>query len=153
MDPTIWHVTTKVMQHEVDKQIRPWRLGATIFTLFGVLALVVASLGLYSVISYLVTQRTQEIGVRIALGARLWDVSWMVLSNGLLLVGTGVGIGCLLALFGAHAVAPLLFDTSPNDPLVFSLVPVTMTSVAIIAALVPALRAGRIDPMEALRIE
>jgi ABC-type antimicrobial peptide transport system permease subunit len=118
-----------------------------------VLALLVAAVGLYSVISYLVTQRTREIGVRIALGARLWDVSWMVLSNGLVLAGTGVAIGLVLAFFGAHALAPLLFDTSPNDALVFGVVPVTMTSVAILAALLPALRARRIEPMIAMRIE
>jgi predicted permease len=152
-DPTIWNVQAEVLHQKVDDQIRPWRLGATIFTLFGLLALLVACIGLYSVISYFVTQRTQEIGVRIALGARPVDVSRLVLQNGLVLAGSGVAIGLMLAVGGAHALAPLLFDTSPRDPLVLGVVAFAMTIVALPAALIPALRARRIDPMDAIRMD
>lgn len=153
MDPSILLVDVDMPQQRVDKQVRPWRLGATVFTLFGVLALLVASVGLYSVISYLVTQRTREIGVRIALGARPSDVAWLILSNGFAVVGAGIAIGLVLALFGAHAVASLLFETSPRDPLVLGVVAVAMMAVAIPATLVPTWRARRIDPMVAIRME
>jgi ABC-type antimicrobial peptide transport system permease subunit len=150
-DPTIWYVRTEILDDEVEAQVQPWRLGATIFTLFGALALLVAAVGLYSVISYLVTQRTREIGLRIALGARTSDITRLVLSSGLLLAGIGVAIGLVAGLAAAQALAPVLFDTSPGDPLVFTVVPAALMAVAIPAALVPALRARRIDPMVAIR--
>ena len=153
LDPLIWYVDVDVLQERVETESRPWRLGATVFTLFGLLALLVASVGLYSVMSYFVSQRTREIGVRMALGARPSDISRLVLSNGLTLVGTGVAIGLVLAFLGARALAPLLFDTSPNDPIVFTVVALTMVAVAIPAAWLPTLRARRIDPIESIRVE
>jgi mono/diheme cytochrome c family protein len=98
---------------------RSWRLGATMFAIFGGLALVLATIGLYSVIAYSVTQRTHEMGVRIALGARVADVVTMIVRDALAVVLLGVGIGVGLALSAGHWLAPLLFQVSPHDPRAF----------------------------------
>ena len=153
LDPTILYVYIDVPHNEVLTQSRPWRLGAMTFMLFGGLALIVAAVGLYSVVSYTVAQRTQEIGVRIALGAQPGAITRMTLSSALLLVGAGVGIGLLLTLVGGRLLAPLLFDTSPTDFTVLTAVVGIMTVVTFAAAAIPALRARRIDPIEALRLE
>jgi predicted permease len=153
LDPMILYVYVDVPHDEILTQSRPWRLGAMTFMLFGALALIVAAVGLYSVVSYAVAQRTQEIGIRIALGAQPGAITRMALSSALLLVGAGVAIGLLLTLIGGRLLAPLLFDTSPTDFTVFTGVVVTMILVTLAAAAVPALRARRIDPIEALRLE
>lgn len=153
LDPSILYVYVDLPHEEVVRQARPWRLGTVIFLLFGILALVVAAFGLYSVMSYVVTQRTQEMGVRMALGAQPRDIAWLTLSGGLSVVGLGMAVGLVLALVGSRRLAPLLFETSPADPIVLGGAIVVMTLVAVVAALVPALRARRIDPIEALRLE
>src|SRR5207253_2900850 len=108
----------KTMEETLDPQYRPWRLGATLFTGFGVLALIVAMVGVYSTIAYGVTQRTREFGVRIALGAQVADVLRLVLGEGLRTVAIGVGVGVLLALLGGRLIAALLYGIGPNDPVV-----------------------------------
>jgi predicted permease len=153
LDPTILYVYVDLPHEEVTRQARPWRLGSAIFLLFGLLALIIAAVGLYSVLSYIVTQRTQEIGVRMALGAQPRAIAWLTLSSGLTLVGSGMAVGLVLSLIGGRSLSPLLFGTSPTDPLVFGGVIIVMTSAAGMAALLPALRARRIDPIEALRVE
>ena len=153
LDPTILYVYIDQPHDEVLTQARPWRLGAVIFILFGVLALIVAAVGLYSVVSYAVAQRTQEIGVRIALGAQPSAITRMALSNALGLVGVGVGIGLLVTLVGGRSFSSLLFGTSPRDPLVLVTVVAVMMVVTLAAAAVPARRARRINPIEALRLE
>jgi predicted permease len=153
LDPTILYVYVDVPHDEVVTQSRPWRLGAMTFMLFAVLAVMVAAVGLYSVVSYAIAQRTQEIGVRIALGAQPGAITRMALSNALLLVGVGVGIGLLLTLIGGRSLAPLLFDTSPTDFVVFAAVIAIMALVTLAAAAMPARRARRINPIEALRLD
>jgi predicted permease len=153
LDPSIRYVYVDFPHDEVARQARPWQLGTAIFTVFGALALVVAAVGLYSVMAYVVAQRTQEIGVRMALGAEPRDIAWLTLSGGLTLVGSGIVIGLVLAFVGGRKLAPLLYETSPTDPLIYSGAIIAMTSVAAIAALIPTLRARRIDPVEALRLE
>ena len=153
LDPAISYVTVRSLQESLDPQIRPWRLGASVFGLMGLLALVVAALGLYSVMSYLVAQRTHEIGVRIALGARGGNIMGLVLRNSVGMAGLGVVIGTTLALWAGRFVAPLLFDTSPRDPVVFGGVAAVLLAVAVLASVLPALRARRVNPMEALRAE
>jgi ABC-type antimicrobial peptide transport system permease subunit len=123
------------------------------FGLMGVLALVVAAVGLYSVMSYLVAQRTHEIGVRIALGARDGDILTLVLRSSLGMAGLGVVLGLGLAFASGRFVAPLLFETSPRDPVVFGGVAAAMLAVALLASVLPAIRARRVNPMEALRAE
>jgi ABC-type antimicrobial peptide transport system permease subunit len=121
------------------------------FAVFGGLALVLATIGLYSVVAYGVTQRTHEMGVRIALGARVADVVRLIVRDGVGVVLVGVAIGSVIALAASRSLAPLLFKTSPHDPLVFGGVATVLLVVALAASWIPALRASRVDPSTALR--
>jgi ABC-type antimicrobial peptide transport system permease subunit len=121
------------------------------FTMFGALALLVAAVGLYSVIAYNVVQRRHEIGVRVALGAQSPDVVRLVLADGLRVAVAGVAIGSVIAFAAAGYVGPLLFQVSPKDPVVFSSVAVVLILVAVMASLLPARRASRVDPAVVLR--
>ena len=151
LDPSISYVDENLLERSLDSQVRPWRLGASMFGLMGALALVVAAIGLYSVMSYLVAQRTHEIGVRMALGARGGNIVALVLRSSLGMAALGVAIGTGFALWAGRFLEPLLFDTSPRDPVVIGGVGVTLLAVAFLAGLVPAMRARRVNPMEALR--
>lgn len=153
MDPELGYVEAQSLQQIIDPQIRPWKLGASVFGLAGVLALVVAAIGLYSVLSYLVEQRTQEIGVRIALGARVGNIVRLVLRDSLGMTLLGITIGAALALISGRFLQALLFEASPRDPAVFVTVAASLILVAVIASVLPAWRANRVDPMEALRAE
>jgi putative ABC transport system permease protein len=130
-----------------------WQLGATMFVAFGVLALLLAAIGLYSVIAYNVAQRTHELGVRVALGAQSPDVIRLVVVDGLKVALAGVAIGVIVALWAGRWVKPLLFNVSANDPSVFALVALTLLVVAVAASWIPALRASRVDPNVALRTD
>ena len=132
-------------------EMRPWTLGATMFTVFGGLALLLAALGLYSVIAYNVAQRGQELAVRSALGAQSRDVVRLVLGEGLRLAVAGIVIGIGLALAASRWIGPLLFQLSPKDPAILGGVVVTLLGVAILAGSIPAWRAARVDPNLALR--
>jgi predicted permease len=151
--PSLPYVSVEPYQDHVSPQTRSWRLGATMFGAFGVLALVLAAVGLYGVLAYDVSQRTHEMGVRVALGARGGDVARLVVGDGLRIVAIGAAAGFTVALLAGRLVAPLLFQTSPREPLVFGVVGLVVLVVAIAATLVPALRAGRVDPVMALRGE
>ncbi|HXT16399.1 MAG TPA: ABC transporter permease [Gemmatimonadaceae bacterium] len=132
---------------------RSYRLGATMFVVFGMLALALAAIGLYSVVAYGVTQRTHEMGVRIALGARVVDVVALIVRDGVRVVIVGVAIGLAVSAAAGHWLAPLLFETSPRDPLVFAGVGVTLLGVALAASWLPARRAAHVDPATALRVD
>ena len=153
LDPGLGYVIVRLLQDLVNPQIRPWRLGATMFGVFGALAMIVAAIGLYSVISYLVTQRTHELGVRIALGARVGNIVALVVRHGVGLAVAGVLIGIVLAFSAARWIEPLLFETSPRDPLVYGTVVLVLVLVSLAASAIPAWRASRTDPIEALRTE
>ena len=151
IDPSISYVRTAPLQDAIDPQVRPWRLGAAVFTLMGVLALVVAAVGLYSVMSYLVAQRTREIGVRMALGAQARSIVLLVLRNSVSMAATGVAIGLVIVLWAGRFVAPLLFETSPRDVAVLLAGAATLLGVSVLASAIPALRAKRVNPIDALR--
>jgi ABC-type antimicrobial peptide transport system permease subunit len=141
------------MSTVLEPEYRPWRLGATLFSMFGILAAVVAALGVYSTVSYSVSQRTHEFGVRVALGAQFGDVVRHVLGEGLRMVVVGVATGVALSLLGGRLVAALLYGITPRDPGALSVVVLTLLAVATVAALVPALRASRVSPLTALHTE
>lgn len=130
-----------------------FRLGAQLTGALGVLGLILAIVGVYSVVSYAAAQRTHEIGIRMALGAGRSDVLRMVLSRSLLMIAVGVAIGTLIAFVGAKALASFLVGVSPSDPLTFFAVVALLLLVGLAACLVPAYRATRVDPLVALRYE
>jgi ABC-type antimicrobial peptide transport system permease subunit len=123
------------------------------FAIFGALAMLVAAVGLYSVMSYVAAQRAHEMGVRIALGAQARDIRRLILTRGLGTAAAGIGIGAVLALAGGRFLEPLLFGTSAHDPAVFGVVAGALLVVALFATLVPAWRATRVDPVVTLRAE
>ncbi len=141
------------MRGSLQEQFRTWRTGATLFSALGILALVVAALGVYGVIAYDVGQRTHEMGIRIALGARRAGVIRLVVGKGVRTVALGLAAGLGLALVAGQLVAALLYDTSPRDPGVLAGVAIAMLFVAALASFVPAWRAASVDPATALRAE
>ena len=153
LDPTLPFVNVRTLGEALDPQMRPWRLGAAVFTAFGALAALLAALGLFAAVAYTVTQRTREFGVRIAVGATPPRVAALVVGDGLRTTVAGVAIGVLAALVGGRWIADLLFDVSPRDPLVLGWVAGGALLAAILATLAPARRATRVQPMVALREE
>jgi putative ABC transport system permease protein len=137
---------TQLQQSLGVQRITAWLTGA-----FSVVALFLSALGLYSVLAYAVTQRTGEIGIRIALGAHRADVIRLILGQGMRLVVIGLVIGLGAAALGGRALASLLYDVKPLDPIVFASVTVLFAIVAALACLVPSWRASRIEALVALR--
>ena len=151
--PGASYVTITPFGEIIGGQRQSWHLGATMFVAFGVLALALAAIGLYSVIAYNVAQRTHELGVRVAVGAQSGDLIRLVVVEGVRLAAIGVAIGVGTAFVAVKWLKPLLFDVSPRDPFVFVLVTVALVLTAVAASWIPALRASRVDPMVALRAE
>jgi ABC-type antimicrobial peptide transport system permease subunit len=147
------YVTVQPMMTLLDGQRRSWHVGATMFIAFGVLALIVAAVGLYGVIAYNVGQRMHELGVRIALGAQRTDVMRLVVGHGVRLSLAGVAAGSAIAFAAARWIEPLLFQQSARDPAVLGTVGAVLIAVALVASAVPALRAMRADPNTVLRSE
>jgi predicted permease len=137
----------------LDGFVRPWRLGAALFGAFGLLALVVAGLGIHSVMSYMVAQRAHELGVRRALGAGAAHLLRIVVGQGLAAVAAGCAIGLTIALVAGRFLEAVLFDTAASDRVVLATVTLAMLLAALVASVVPARRAARIDPATALRGE
>jgi putative ABC transport system permease protein len=144
-------VTTNTMAAAMEPEYRPWRLGATLFSLFGILAALVAAIGVYSSVSYAVSQRTHEFGVRVALGATWNRVVRDVVGDGVRTVAVGAVAGLLMALAGGRVIASLLYGVSPSNVLAMTGSAAVLLGVAAMACLSPALRAGRSDPVSALR--
>jgi putative ABC transport system permease protein len=144
-------VTT--MERMMSDTLATRRLNTLLLSLFGGVAVLLALIGVYGVMSYTVTQRIPEIGVRMALGARPADVTRMVVGQGLLLAAIGVAVGLAAALALGRLVAGLLFGTSPTDPAVHAAIAAVLLVVAALASWLPARRAARVDPMIALRSE
>jgi len=152
-DPRIRATNTMLLSDLIDPQLRSWNLGATMFTVFGCLALVVAAIGLYSILAFDIESRTHELGIRSALGASGKKLINMVFRQAIGLTATAVMLGLCISLVVGRAIESLLYQVSPRDPLVFATVTATLIAVAVIAAWLPAMRATRIDPNEALRVE
>jgi putative ABC transport system permease protein len=147
------YVTAVPFRTMVDPQMESWRSGATMFVVFGALALVLAGIGLYSQIAYGVAQRRREIGVRIALGATGAGIVALVVRGSVRVVIAGIIIGGLIAAVAGHWAESLLFRETPNDPLVYALVAAVLVAVAFVASAVPAHAAARVDPNVALRAD
>jgi putative ABC transport system permease protein len=147
------YVTVRPMEQLLDSTYRTWRLGASMFLCFGLLALIVASVGLYGLIGYEVTQRMHELGVRVALGARRQDIVALIVGRTIRLVVAGIVIGGSAAFFASRWLEPLLFRQSATDARVYGLVGATMLIVAVVASAAPAFRASQADPNRSLRTD
>jgi len=147
------YVTARPFHELIDPTMRSWTSGARMFATFGALALLLAAIGLYAVVAFTVSQRTQELGVRIALGALPRDVLRLVVGDGLRVTLLGVVIGAVVALGGTRALTGLLFGVSARDPMIYGTVALLLVVVGALASAVPAARAARVDPNTALRAE
>lgn len=146
-------VVTMPFRDVIDPVYRSWRLGATLFAVFGVLALIVASLGLYSVLAFEVAERRAEMGLRSALGATPGWILRLVIGNGLRLAGVGIALGVAVGVVAASRAESLLFGVSAREPLVLAAVIVAMLGVSLAASGIPAWRIARVDPSETLRAD
>ena len=149
--PGTSYVTVGALGDIVNAKLRSWIVGATLFTAFGALALVLAAVGLYGMIAYNVTQRRHELGVRLALGATRVRIVRLVVTESVRFAFAGVVIGGAVALGAGRWIDPLLFKQSPRDPAVFAVVTGVLIAVAIVASWVPAMRAAGLDPKAALQ--
>ena len=147
------YVTVRPLHDLVDDTRRSWKLGATMFTLFGALALLVAAVGTYGVIAYNVAQRMHEIGVRVALGAQPGTVIRLIVRQGARFAMAGILAGLGIAILASGWLEPLLFQQSATDPLTYGAVSAILLAVAIAASAIPAIRASRLDPSTVLRAE
>jgi predicted permease len=152
-DPDIRYAVVRPLQEMIDPHYRSYRLGASVFGLFGLLALIVAAFGLYSVLAFNVAQRTHEIGVRSALGATRGRIVAQFLRESVTLAAIGILLGLVIAIAAGGTLAPLLYEISPRDPAVLIVVTVALLLAAAAAGVLPATRAARIDPNAALRVE
>ncbi len=150
-DLPIERITPLALQ--VDRSLNPERMGSVVTTVFGMLALGLACFGLYGVMSYAVSRRTSEIGVRMALGARPKNVLWSILREAFALIAVGLVVGLSVAIVASRSIASVLYGLQPNDPATLVSTMLILTSVAAFAALWPAWRASRVSPMAALRHE
>ena len=153
LDPNLPIVNPTTLKEQIGIAVLPQRLAATLLSAFGVLAVLLAVIGLYGVMAYAVSQRTREFGIRTALGATWRDVVRQVVGEGLLLAGTGLVIGLAVAAAVTRFARAFLFDVSPLDPVAFGAVTLLLLGVTAVASYVPARRATRVDPMVALRYE
>jgi predicted permease len=144
---------TESLNFITDRVLLQERMSAALAAFFGVLALLLSAIGLYGLMSYAVTQRRREIGIRVALGARPDRVMRDLIRDGLSVTCAGVGVGLIAALAAVQLVKSLLFGITPYDPVTLVAAPVSLLVVAIVASALPAARAARVDPMEALRAE
>ena len=153
IDPTQPIYDMQPLDQLVAKSLGQRRFTLTLMVLFGVIALVLSAIGIYGVMAFAVTQRTQEIGIRMALGASALDVLKMVVGSGMLLAAIGVAVGLIGAFALTRLMASLLFGVSPTDLVTFGLVTAGLLTVALLACYIPARRATKVDPLVALRYE
>jgi ABC-type antimicrobial peptide transport system permease subunit len=143
----------RTLDEQVDQSLLQERLVSTLASIFSFLALLLACLGLYGLMAYTVVRKTNDIGIRMALGAARNDVVWMILRETLLLTVIGICIGLPVAFVSTHLLASMLFGVKPDDPVSILAAMLVMITVALFAGYLPARRASRIDPTIALRFE
>jgi ABC-type antimicrobial peptide transport system permease subunit len=153
IDPNLPVFNVNTVQQALDQTAWPFRVFGTLFTSFGISALFLATVGLYGVMAFSVSRRTQEIGVRMAMGARARDVLRMVLRQGIWQVAAGTLLGVGLGALLASALELLFFNVSPYDPMTFVGIGLILSATGLGACLVPARRAAGVDPMTALRYQ
>ena len=153
LDPDMAVFNTETMQDHVDKSLLLPRISALLLGIFGAVGLTLGAIGLYGVMSYSVRRRTQEIGIRMALGARPGAVLKMILGQGLALTGVGLAIGLTVAAAVGRLAANLLYGISGTDLITFLTVPAVLVAAAVVAIVIPARRAAMVDPIVALRNE
>ena len=151
LDPDMIIVDAKTMERHLAIMLMPARLAAAVFGAFASLALVLALVGVYGVVSYAVARRTREVGIRISLGARPGEVVRLLMRDGFTLVGVGGALGLLIALLAARVLRTVLYGIEPIDPLTFTVGPVLLLAIGALAAWVPAQRASRVDPARVLK--
>jgi predicted permease len=153
LDPSISVYAAKTLKEHMGTSLFPARMAAIALGSFGVLALILAAVGIYGVMSHVVAGRTREIGLRMALGAQLSDVQKLILKQGMFLAAIGSICGLVIALGGARMMKSLLYDVSTSDPITFTCIASLLFGIAFFACWIPARRASRIEPMIALRAE
>jgi ABC-type antimicrobial peptide transport system permease subunit len=153
LSPQMPYVPVATMEDRTAEQLQPWRLGTAMFVLFGGVALLISMIGLFSAMAHAVSQRGHEIGVRMALGASAWRVVVQIGRDGAAAVAVGTIAGLLVASAASRWLSDLLYQTSPRDSVVFVTVAGILTVAGVAAAVVPARRSARIDPLAVLRTE
>jgi predicted permease len=153
LNPNLPIADVQTLREQLELTLLPSRIAAWTLGGFGALALLLAGIGIYGVVSYGAAQRTREIGVRMALGAKESDVLGLVLWDGLIVIGAGLAIGLLLAAAATRVIASFLYGVGATDPLTFVAVPLLLGAVALVASYIPARRAVKVDPLVALRYE
>jgi predicted permease len=153
LDPSLAITNVQTIGEVVSQGLWAPRMGAALLALFGGLALILAAVGVYGVLSYSVNQQTHEIGIRMALGAQPSSVLWLVIGQGLQLAAAGLALGLIGALVAMRVLASLLFGVSTHDPVTFAGVSFVLLAAAVLACYIPARRATRVDPIIALRYE
>jgi predicted permease len=151
MDPTLPVSGSRPLVEQLSVALLPARMGALVLAAFGLLALLLAAVGLYGTLAYSVSQRSREIGIRMALGADGRKLLWLVMGQGVKLAAIGVVMGLAIAFAASGLVSSLLYGVSPLDPVTFLAVSAFLVAVAVLASLIPAQRAIRVDPVSALR--
>jgi hypothetical protein len=153
LSPDLPFVEVRSLADLLAPQVRPWRMGAAVLALFGLLALALALVGLYGVVAHSMARRGYELAVRVALGAQERDVLWLALRQGLGIGLLGAAAGVVLSLGAAHFLQPLLFQVSAGDPAVLGLAAVVVVGLSLLASLIPGQRLRRVPPAGALRAE
>ena len=151
VDPGLPVFSVRSMSDVIDSSLAPRRFSAQLVGGFAALALLLSSIGIYGLLAYMVGQRSREIGIRMALGARSTNILQLIMGKGAMLAGAGIAAGLVFAAFAAPMIATLLYGVHPIDPTVFFAVPILLFSVALVSSYIPAQRAAKVDPMIALR--